>query len=97
MPRVAKVRDPEIMVPVGDRVLISPLDEPDTKGSIIIPENAKTKPTRGVILEVGPNTTQVNKGDVVVYGKYSGTDVELNGREVVLMHEDDVIAVVKER
>lgn len=92
----AKSERKEKLFPIGDRVAISPLDEPDTKGMIVVPESAKSKPTRGVIIAVGIEAQYIKVGDVVVFGKYSGTDVEIDGKEVVLMHEDDVIAIVKD-
>lgn len=85
----------ERLEPVGDRVLIEPIAPPDKVGSIIVPDTAQAKPVRGKVTAVGPLVENIKEGDVVVYGKYSGTDVELEGSEVVLMHESDVIAVVR--
>lgn len=85
----------ERLVPIGDRVLIEPVEPPSQIGRIVVPDAHKDKPTRGKVGAVGETVEQVKVGDIVVYGKYSGTDIEVNGKEVVLMHESDIIAVVK--
>ncbi|MFH1415845.1 MAG: co-chaperone GroES [Elusimicrobiota bacterium] len=90
--------------PLGDRILVKPLEKEDEKiGSIIVPETAKEKPQEGKVEAVGPgklNDTGQNipmnlkAGDTVLYGKYSGTEVKIDGVEYLIMHEDDVFGVV---
>ena len=91
--------------PLGDRVLIRPLDdEEQVKGGIIIPDTAKEKPQRGSVVAVGNGRVDdsgkkialsVKKGDTVLYGKYSGTEVTLNDDEHLIMSESDILAVVE--
>ena len=90
--------------PLADRVVIKPLEEMETKkGGIIIPDTAKEKPMQGEIIEVGPGRTTddgntvnmgVKKGDRVLYGKYSGTEVSIDGDEYLIMRESDIFATV---
>ena len=90
--------------PLQDRVLIKRVaEEEKTKGGIIIPDTAKEKPVEGEVLAVGPGRVQrdgsvrpldVKKGDRVLFGKYSGTDVKLDGDDVMIMREDDILAVI---
>jgi chaperonin GroES len=90
--------------PLADRVVVKPLEaEEQQKGGIIIPDTAKEKPQQGEIMEVGTGRLtdegkridlEVKKGDKVLYGKYSGTEVTLNGDEVLIMRETDILAVV---
>jgi chaperonin GroES len=90
--------------PLSDRVLVRPLEENETKrGSIIIPDTAKEKPQQGEVIEVGPGkisddgkkiSMELKKGDRVLYGKYSGTDVTLNNIEHLILRESDVLAVI---
>ena len=89
--------------PLGDRVLIRPLDEKDEKvGSIYIPDTAKEKPQEGSVEEVGPGRTEdgkliapeVKKGDKVLYGKYSGTEIKHNGQEYLIVRESDILAII---
>ena len=74
------------------------------KGGIIIPDTAKEKPQEGLVIEVGPGKvgddnkrvpTEVKKGDKVLFGKYSGTDVKIDDEEYIIMREDDILAVLK--
>ena len=88
------------MKPIADRVIVKPAPaEETTKGGIIIPDTAKEKPQRGEIVAVGtgkkdePMTVKV--GDSVLYGKYSGTEVTIDGNEYLIMREDEVLAVVE--
>ena len=87
--------------PLGDRVAIRPLEETEQmRGGLYIPDTAKEKPIQGIVVAVGPG--RIEKGDRVpmelkvddrvVYGKYSGTQVELEGEELILIKESDVIA-----
>jgi len=87
--------------PLADRVAIRPLEETATmKGGLYIPDTAKEKPIQGQVVAVGPGRREKGEvvpmelklGDRVVYGKYSGTQVELEGEEIILIKEADVIA-----
>jgi chaperonin GroES len=85
--------------PLADRVVVEPsAAEEKTAGGIIIPDTAKEKPQRGVIVAVGqgkkdePLTVKV--GDVVLYGKYSGTEVHFEGKDYLIMKESDIYAIV---
>jgi chaperonin GroES len=90
--------------PLADRVVVKPLEaEQKTAGGIIIPDNAKEKPQKGEVMAVGPgkiadNGQKVNmelkKGDKILYGKYSGTEVTVDGQELLIMRESDVFAVI---
>jgi len=90
--------------PLADRVVVRPIEESETmKGGIIIPDTAKEKPMQGEIIEVGPGRTtddgnktplEVKKGDKVLYGKYSGTEVSISGEDYLIMRESDIFAVV---
>jgi len=89
--------------PLSDRVLIKPLEEVEVKkGSIIIPDTAKERPMQGEVIEAGPGKVEegkkvpmeVKKGDKVLYGKYSGTEVTVDGTEYLIMRESDILAIV---
>ena len=90
--------------PLQDRVLIKRVaEEEKTKGGIIIPDTAKEKPIEGEVLAVGTGRIQkdgsvrpldVKKGDRVLFAKYGGTDVKLEGDDVMIMREDDILAVI---
>lgn len=85
--------------PLADRVLVEPsIAEEKTAGGIIIPDTAKEKPQKGVVVAVGPGTVDqkmtVKVGDEVLYGKYSGTEIEYEGRDFLIMKESDIYAVV---
>ncbi|MEZ5065605.1 MAG: co-chaperone GroES [bacterium] len=90
--------------PLGDRVLVQALDaEEVSKSGIIIPDTAKERPSEGKIVAVGPGrmsddgkrlTLEVKKGDKVLYGKYSGTEVKLDGKEYLILRESDILAVL---
>ena len=90
--------------PLHDRLLVRRIEEKETaKGGIIIPDTAKEKPMQGEVMEVGTGRTtddgkhinlEVKKGDKVLYGKYSGTEVSLNGDDLLIMRETDILAVV---
>ncbi len=93
------------ITPLHDRVIVKPsTPEETTKGGIIIPDTAKEKPQQGEIIAVGQGKTteegklvpmQVKVGDVVLYGKYSGTEFTIDGEELLMMRESDVFAIVK--
>ena len=89
--------------PLADRVMVKPLEEVETKkGSIIIPDTAKERPMQGEIMEVGPGKTEdgkmlpmeVKKGDKIIYGKYSGTEITIDGEDYLIMRESDILAIV---
>ena len=85
--------------PLADRVLIKPAPaEEKTIGGIIIPDSAKEKPLRGEIVAVGNGTKGeemvVKPGDTVLYGKYAGTELELDGEKYLIMRQSDVLAVL---
>lgn len=85
--------------PLADRVLIKPAAaEEKTAGGIIIPDTAKEKPLQGEVLAVGNGTKDeelvLKAGDTVLYGKYSGTEVELEGEKYLIMRQSDVLAVL---
>ena len=90
--------------PLHDRVLIERIEEEITSGGIVIPDNAKEKPSRGKIIAVGKGRRldngevvpmDVKEGDVVLFGKYAGTEVKVDGKDVVVMREDDIVGVVE--
>jgi chaperonin GroES len=90
--------------PLADRVVVKPAEaEEVTKGGIILPDTAKEKPQQGEIVAVGPGRTsddgkliapQVAVGDTILYGKYSGTEITVDGTEYLIMRESDIFAVV---
>jgi chaperonin GroES len=90
--------------PLDDRVVVEPVEaEQVTAGGIVLPDTAKEKPQRGTVVSVGPGKLlengnrgelSVSVGDVVIYGKYSGTDIELNGNDVKILRETDILAKV---
>ncbi len=85
--------------PLADRVLVRPAAaEEKTVGGIIIPDSAKEKPLRGEVLAVGNGTKDeemvLKAGDQVLYGKYAGTELELEGEKFLIMRQSDVLAVV---
>jgi chaperonin GroES len=85
--------------PLADRVLIEPTAaEEKTATGIIIPDTAKEKPQKGTIVAVGPGTKdekmEVKVGDVVLYGKYSGTELTIKGKDYLIMRQSDVLAII---
>jgi Co-chaperonin GroES (HSP10) len=85
--------------PLADRVLVMPAPaEEKTMGGIIIPDSAKEKPLRGEIIAVGNGTKDeemlLKKGDKVLYGKYAGTEIELEGEMYLIMRQSDVLAII---
>lgn len=85
--------------PLADRVLIEPAPaEEKTAGGIYIPDTAKEKPQKGTVVAVGPGKkdepTTVKTGDVVLYGKYSGTEIQVEGNDYLMMRESDILAVI---
>jgi len=87
------------MKPINDRVVVKPAPaEEKTAGGIIIPDTAKEKPQRGEVIAVGPgkdgNDMTVKAGDVVLYGKYSGQELQYEGVDYLIMREDDILVVL---
>ncbi len=91
--------------PLADRIVVKAMDAEETsKGGIILPDTAQEKPVEGTIVAAGPGKKtddgtiikpEVNVGDKVLYGKYSGTEVTVNGEEYLIMRESDIFAIVK--
>ncbi len=91
--------------PLADRLVVKPLEQEEVKqGGIIIPDTAKEKPEKGEVLEIGPGKLldtgqrvkpEVKKGDKVIFGKYSGNEVKVNGQEIMIIREEDVMAVIE--
>ncbi len=91
--------------PLHDRVLVKRFDEEEkTKGGIIIPDTAKEKPAQGEIIAVGGGRVAENgtvrplavkKGDRILFGKYSGTEIKIDGTEFLMMREDDILGVIQ--
>ena len=90
--------------PLNDRLLVRRIEEKETvKGGIIIPDTAKEKPQEGEVIAVGNGKTlengtkvamDVKAGDKVLFGKYSGTDIKIDGQEFLILREDEVLAVI---
>lgn len=85
--------------PLADRVVIEPdAAEEKTSSGLFIPDTAKEKPQRGTVVAVGPGKkdepTTVKVGDAVLYGKYSGTEINVSGKDCLIMRESDILAVV---
>jgi chaperonin GroES len=91
--------------PLGGRVIVEPIEQEEmTAGGIILPETAKEKPQEGKILAVGPGerddggariAMEVKVGDKVLYAKYSGTEVKVDGKKLLILKENDILAVVE--
>jgi chaperonin GroES len=90
--------------PLADRVVVKPLEDEDkSPGGIFLPDTAKEKPMKGEIVAAGPGglndkgervKLEVKKGDVVIYGKYSGTEFKMGDQEYLILRETDILAVV---
>ena len=89
--------------PLADRVIVAPMEKETMKGGIIIPDTAKEKPQQGKIVAVGPGTVsdtgtrvapEVKKGDIVLYGKYAGTEVNVDDKDYLILRESDVLAIL---
>lgn len=90
--------------PLDDRIVVKPLEaETVTSGGIVLPDTAKEKPQRGTVVAIGPGklldsgargTMAVAVGDEVIYGKYSGSDIEVSGDEYKILRESDVLAKI---
>ena len=91
--------------PLHDRVVVQAVEsESKSAGGIIIPDTAKEKPSQGKVISVGPGARdndgklvalELKKGDVVLYGKYSGTEVKIDGKDMLIMRESDVRGIVE--
>lgn len=92
--------------PLGDRVLVKPLEEKEVKkGNIIIPDTAKEKPQQGEVVAVGKGKTtedgklipmELKVGDKVLYGKYSGTEIKIDDKEYLILHQDDILGIIED-
>jgi chaperonin GroES len=92
------------MKPLGNRLVVEPLEQEDvTSGGILLPETAKEKPQKGTVLAAGPGDRDdegkriqmdVKVNDVVLYAKYSGTEIKVDGKKLLILRESDVLAIV---
>ncbi len=93
--------------PLGDRVLVEPIEREETiaGGALVLPETAKEKPQQGKVLAVGPGRRDddgdriqldVQAGDTVLFAKYAGTEVKLNGKKLLIMKESDILGIIEE-
>ncbi|MCH7973515.1 MAG: co-chaperone GroES [Bacteroidetes bacterium] len=90
--------------PLADRVIVKPMEaDEQTKGGIILPDTAKEKPVEGTVVAAGPGRVsdegkviamQIKKGDKVLYGKYSGSEVTVEGEDYLIMRESDIFAII---
>ena len=92
--------------PLQDRILVERIEEEVKKGGIIIPDSAKEKPQQGKVIAVGPGRVdekgtripmEVKKGDIILFGKYSGNEIRIGDDEHLIMREDDVLAVIEKK
>ncbi len=93
--------------PLGNRLVVEPLEQEDvTTGGILLPETAKEKPQKGTVLSVGPGDRDdegkripmdVKLNDVVLYAKYSGTEIKVDGKKLLILRESDVLAIVESK
>ena len=90
--------------PLGDRILVKRLEEDDKIGSIIVPDSAKEKSQKAEVIAVGEGkktdegkliSLEVRKGDKILIGKYAGTDIKINGKEHIIMKQEDVMGIFK--
>ena len=87
------------VTPLHDRVIVKPAPaEEKTSSGLIIPDTAKEKPQRGTVVAAGPGKKDepvtVKEGDTVLYGKYAGTEIQINGNDYLIMRESDILAIV---
>ena len=89
--------------PLGDRLIVKPIERETMKGGIIIPDTAKEKPMEGEVLAVGPGKLNeqgkrapmdVKVGDKVLYGKYSGTEIKLDDETYLIIHQDEILGIL---
>ncbi|MEW6179284.1 MAG: co-chaperone GroES [Chloroflexota bacterium] len=91
--------------PLGSRVVVEPIEQEEvTAGGIVLPETAKEKPQKGVILSVGPGDRDedgkripmdVKEGDTVLFAKYAGTEIKVEGKKLLILRESDLLAIVE--
>ena len=91
--------------PLGARVVVEPIEQDEiTPSGIVLPETAKEKPQKGTVLAVGPGdrddegkriAMDVKKGDVVLFAKYSGTEIKVDGKKLLILRESDLLAIVE--
>jgi chaperonin GroES len=91
--------------PLGNRLVIEPLEQEDiTAGGIVLPETAKEKPQKGTVISVGPGDRDedgkripmdVSVGDTVLFAKYSGTEIKVDGKKLLILRESDILALVE--
>jgi chaperonin GroES len=91
--------------PLGDRLIVEPIEQEEmTASGIVLPETAKEKPMQGKVLAIGPGarkedgsriTMDVSQGDTVLYAKYAGTEVKIDGKKYLILKETDVLAIVQ--
>lgn len=91
--------------PLGNRVVVEPIEQEEvTAGGIVLPETAKEKPQKGTVLSVGPGDRDdegkripmdVAKGDTVLFAKYAGTEIKIDGKKLLILRESDLLAIVE--
>lgn len=91
--------------PLADRVVVEPIEDEDiTAGGIVLPETAKEKPQRGKVIATGPGgrdeggkhiPMEVSAGDTVLFAKYSGTEIKMDGKKLLILRESDLLAIVE--
>lgn len=91
--------------PLGNRVVVEPVEQEEvTAGGIVLPETAKEKPQKGKILSVGPGERNdkgeriqmdVSEGDTILFAKYAGTEIKLDGKKLLILRESDILAIVQ--
>ena len=92
--------------PLGNRVVVEPIEEEEiTAGGIVLPETAKEKPQKGNVMSVGPGERDddgdripldVKEGDTVLFAKYAGTEIKIEGKKLLIMRESDLLAIIEE-
>ena len=91
--------------PLGSRLVVEPIEQEDvTTGGIYLPETAKEKPQKGLVLSLGPGDRDedgkripmdIKKGDTVLFNKYSGTEIKIDGKKLLIMKESDILAIIE--
>ncbi len=91
--------------PLGNRLVVEPLEaEEITAGGIVLPETAKEKPQKGIVLSIGPGERDdkgkriemdVQAGDTVLYAKYAGTEIKVDGKKLLILKENDILAIIE--
>jgi chaperonin GroES len=91
--------------PLGNRVVVEPIEQEEiTAGGIVLPETAKEKPQKGTVLSIGPGDRNdkgervpmdVAEGDTILFAKYSGTEIKLDGKKLLILRESDILAIVQ--